>query len=120
VGNLAVAVTEADLRAAFEAYGTVDAVRLITDQSSGQSKGFGFVEMPTASEAQAAIAGLHGTAWQGRTLTVNEGSPRNEGRPRPDSRPGGGQAGGASNDSRVGLLTRSPAPPTSQRSRSVG
>jgi hypothetical protein len=56
VGNLAFAVTEAELRAAFEAYGAVDAVRLITDQSSGQSKGFGFAEMPAASEAQAAIA----------------------------------------------------------------
>jgi RNA recognition motif-containing protein len=93
VGNLAFAVTEADLRAAFEAYGTVDAVRLITDPYSGQSKGFGFVEMPTVSEAQAAIAGLHGTEWQGRTLTVNEARPRNEGRLRSDSRPGGGQGG---------------------------
>jgi RNA recognition motif-containing protein len=93
VGNLAFAVTEAELRAAFEVYGTVDAVRLITDPYSGQSKGFGFVEMPTASEAQAAIAGLHGTELQGRTLTVNEARPRNEGRPRTDSRPGGGQGG---------------------------
>jgi RNA recognition motif-containing protein len=93
VGNLAFAVTEADLRAAFEAYGTVDAVRLVTDQPSGQPRGFGFVEMPVAAEAQAAIAGLHGTAWQGRTLTVSEARPRNEGRPRPDSRPGGGQGG---------------------------
>jgi RNA recognition motif-containing protein len=93
VGNLAFAVTEAELRAAFEAYGAVDAVRLITDQLSGQPRGFGFVEMPTASEAQAAIAGLHGTAWQGRALTVSEARPRNEGRPRPDSRPGGGPGG---------------------------
>jgi RNA recognition motif-containing protein len=51
------------------------------------------VEMPTASEAQAAIAGLHGTAWQGRTLTVNAARPRNEGRPRTESRPGGGPGG---------------------------
>jgi RNA recognition motif-containing protein len=117
VGNLAVAVTEADLRAAFEAYGTVDAVRLITDQSSGQSKGFGFVEMPTASEAQAAIAGLHGTAWQGRPLTVSAA------RPRPGSRPGEGprRAGAARlTMRRVGLLTRVLAPPTSQRPRPFG
>jgi cold-inducible RNA-binding protein len=93
VGNIAFAVTEADLRAAFEVYGTVDAVRLITDPYSGQSKGFGFVEMAAASEAQAAIAGLHGTEWQGRALTVNEARPRNEGRPRTGSRPGGGQGG---------------------------
>ena len=89
VGNIAFAVTEDDLRAVFEVYGTVDAVRLITDQYSGQSKGFGFVEMPIPSEAQAAIARLHGTELQGRTLTVNEARPRNEGRPRTDSRPGG-------------------------------
>jgi RNA recognition motif-containing protein len=93
VGNLAFAVTEAELRAAFEAYGTVDAVRLVTDQDSGQPRGFGFVEMPAATEAQAAIAGLHGKQLQGRTLTVNEARPRNEGRPRPDNRPGGGQGG---------------------------
>jgi RNA recognition motif-containing protein len=93
VGNIAFAVTEADLRATFEAYGTVDAVRLITDQLSGQPKGFGFVEMPAASEAQAAIAGLHGKELQGRALTVNEARPRNEGRPRTGSRPGGGQGG---------------------------
>jgi RNA recognition motif-containing protein len=93
VGNIAFAMTEADLRAAFEAYGTVDAVRLVTDQSSGQPKGFGFVEMAAASEAQAAIAGLHGREAQGRALTVNEARPRNEGRPRPDSRPAGGPAG---------------------------
>jgi RNA recognition motif-containing protein len=87
VGDLAFAVTEADLRAAFELYGAVDAVRLITDQSSGQPKGFGFVEMPAAAEAQAAIAGLHGTELQGRRLTVGEGRPRTDN--RPDGGPGG-------------------------------
>jgi RNA recognition motif-containing protein len=93
VGNIAFAMTEADLRAAVEAYGTVDAVRLVTDQSSGQPKGFGFVEMAAASEAQAAIAGLHGREVQGRTLTVSEARPRNEGRPRTGPRPAGGPAG---------------------------
>lgn len=93
VGNIAFAVTEDDLRAVFEVYGTVDSVRLITDQDSGQPKGFGFVEMPAASESQAAIAGLHGKELQGRTLTVNVARPRNEARPRTGSRPGGGQGG---------------------------
>ena len=93
VGNLAFAVTEAELRAAFEAYGAVDSVRLITDQYSGQPRGFGFVEMPAASEAQAAIAGLHGREVQGRTPTVSEARPRNEGRPHTGSRPSGGPSG---------------------------
>ena len=100
VGNIAFAVTEDALRAAFEVYGTVDSIRLITDQHSGQPKGFGFVEMPAASEAQSAIAGLHGKELQGRTLTVNVARPRNEGRPRTGSRPSGVKAsgGGAIND----------------------
>jgi RNA recognition motif-containing protein len=82
VGNVAFAATEDELRAVFEEYGTVDSVRLITDQGTSQPKGFGFVEMPAASEAQAAIAGLHGKEVQGRPLTVNVARPRNEGRPR--------------------------------------
>src|SRR5687768_12610570 len=69
VGNLSYDVTEADLQAAFEAFGTVASVSLIKDQSSGQSKGFGFVEMPSASAAQAAITGLHGKELLGRTVT---------------------------------------------------
>jgi cold-inducible RNA-binding protein len=92
VGNLSYDVTEADLQAAFEAFGAVASVRLITDQSSGQSKGFGFVEMPSASEAQAAITGLHGKALLGRTLTVNEARPR-AGGSRPERRSGGGGGG---------------------------
>ena len=95
VGNLTYDVTEADLRAAFEAFGAVASVRLIKDQLSGQSKGFGFVEMASTSEAQAAINALHGKDLLGRTLNVNEARPR-EGGSRPERRPsgfGGGNGG---------------------------
>jgi RNA recognition motif-containing protein len=86
-------VTEGDLQAAFEAFGAVASVSIITDQYSGQSKGFGFVEMPTTSEAQAAISGLHGKDFHGRTLNVNEARPRAEGS-RPERRSGGFRGGG--------------------------
>jgi RNA recognition motif-containing protein len=95
VGNISYDVTEADLQAAFEAFGAVASVNIIKDQYSGQSKGFGFVEMPSASEAQAAITGLHGKELLGRTLTVNEARPR-AGGSRPERRSGGfgdGQGG---------------------------
>ena len=82
VGNLASDVTETDLRIAFEAFGTVASVRVITDRFSGQSKGFSFVEMPSTPEAQAAITGLNGKELKGRALNVNEARPRTEGRPR--------------------------------------
>jgi cold-inducible RNA-binding protein len=90
VGNLSYDVTETDLRAAFEAFGAVASVSIsiIKDQSSGQSKGFGFVEMPSASEAQAAITGLHGKELMGRTPNVNEARPRAGGR-CPERRSGG-------------------------------
>ena len=95
VGNLAYDVTEADLQAAFEAFGAVASVNIIKDQYSGQSKGFGFVEMPSASEAKAAIAGLNGKALMGRTVTVNEARPRaGGGRQERRSGGGGGRYGG--------------------------
>src|SRR5918992_3628887 len=84
VGNLSYDVTEADLRASFEAFGAVASVNIIKDQYSGQSKGFGFVEMASTSEAQAAITGLHGKELLGRTMNVSEARPREGG-----SRPGG-------------------------------
>jgi RNA recognition motif-containing protein len=93
VGNMAFDVTEADLRSAFEAYGTVTSVNIIKDQYTGQSKGFGFIEMPTTSEAQAAIAGLNGKDVMGRALNVNVARPRESGG-RTDRRPGGGGGGG--------------------------
>jgi RNA recognition motif-containing protein len=93
VGNLSFDVTEADLRAAFQVFGAVASVSIITDQYSGQSRGFGFVEMPSASEAQAAISGLHGKDLLGRTLNVNEARPR-EGGSRSERRSGGFGGGG--------------------------
>ena len=83
VGNLAFTATEAEVRQLFEGYGTVDTVRLLTDRETGQPRGFGFVEMPNGTEAQAAIAGLNGTDLGGRPLTINEARPREErGEPR--------------------------------------
>jgi RNA recognition motif-containing protein len=93
VGNLSYDVTEADLRAAFEAFGAVASVNIIKDQYSGQPRGFGFVEMPSAAEAQAAITGLHGKEFLGRTLNVNEARPR-EGGSRSERRPSGFGGGG--------------------------
>jgi RNA recognition motif-containing protein len=95
VGGLSYDATEADLREAFEAFGAVTSVNIIKDQFSGQSRGFGFVEMPTASEAQAAISGLNGQELRGRTLNVNEARPRTENRPGgPRRGQGGGGQGG--------------------------
>ncbi len=79
VGNMSYNVTEEDLRGAFEAFGKVDSVAIIKDKYSGESKGFGFVEMPSAAEGQAAIEGLNGKEFKGRTLTINEARPKAEG-----------------------------------------
>ncbi len=76
VGNLAYSVTEEDLKKAFEAFGQVASANVIRDQFSDRSKGFGFVEMPESSEAQAAISGLNGKELNGRSLNVNEAKPR--------------------------------------------
>jgi RNA recognition motif-containing protein len=78
VGNLAYTATEEDVRQLFEGYGVVDTVRLATDRDTGRPRGFGFVEMPDATEAQAAIDGLNGTSLGGRQLTINEARPREE------------------------------------------
>lgn len=90
VGNLPREATDADLQEAFEAFGQVATVNVIKDKYSGESKGFGFVEMPTKSEAEAAIAGLNGKELKGRTLNVNEARPRPQRRDRED-RGGGGR-----------------------------
>ena len=73
VGNLAFTTTEDELRALFAPYGSITRVQIILDRDTGRSRGFGFVEMPNSTEAQAALEALHGTALAGRTLTVNEG-----------------------------------------------
>jgi len=80
VGNFSQEATEGDLRQAFEAFGQVTSVKIITDKYTGDSRGFGFVEMPNSSEAQSAISGLDGKDLKGRTLKVNEARPRRDDR----------------------------------------
>ncbi len=94
VGNLAFSVTEEDLKRAFEAFGQVASVNVIKDQYSGQSKGFGFVEMPETSEAKAAIAALNGKELNGRALNVNEARPKADRNRGGFGGGGGGRRGG--------------------------
>jgi len=85
IGNLSYNVTEEDLQTAFSEFGEVASVNIIKDKFSGQSKGFGFVEMPNNSEADKAIKALNGTEMKGRDLKVSQANPRREksrGRPR--------------------------------------
>src|SRR6201987_1323770 len=93
VGNLPHSTTEAELRNLFEAYGAVEKITLVTDRDTGRSRGFGFVEMSVASEADQAIAALNGTDLGGRTLTINEAKPKAD-RPKGGQRFGGGGGGG--------------------------
>ena len=79
VGNLTYGVTDSTLEQMFAAYGTVQSAQVIMDRDTGRSKGFGFVEMKSDQEAQAAITGLNGKDVEGRALTVNEARPRTEG-----------------------------------------
>jgi RNA recognition motif-containing protein len=88
VGNLSYNTTGSDLEQLFSQHGTVQSAEVIADRDSGRSKGFGFVQMGSDQEAQAAIAALNGKDHDGRQLTVNEAKPREE-RPR-----GGGGGGG--------------------------
>lgn len=82
VGNLSFDCLDDDLRTAFGAHGTVDSARVISDKYTGKSRGFGFVEMPNDSEAQAAITALNGTELKGREIKVNEARPKTQSRPR--------------------------------------
>src|SRR5262245_60625182 len=100
VGNLGYGVTDSDLMKMFEAYGTVESAQVIMDRDTGRSKGFGFVEMKTDQEAQAAIAALNGKEVDGRALTVNEARPKTEGGSR--GGPGGGGRGGYGGGGRGG------------------
>jgi len=79
VGNISHQATEADVRAAFAAFGTVDKVNLIMDRMTGQPRGFGFVEMPNQAEGDAAINGLNGKDLVGRALSVNVARPKESG-----------------------------------------
>ncbi len=87
VGNLSFQASEEDLQELFTAYGKVDTATIVRDRFSGESRGFGFVEMPDRDEAMSAIAGLAGKDMQGRAITVNEA------RPREDNRRGGDRGG---------------------------
>ncbi|MCI0394061.1 MAG: RNA-binding protein [Chloroflexi bacterium] len=91
VGNLSFDTTEEDLQNAFSSYGTITSVAIIKDKFSGESRGFGFVEMSSNTEARKAIEGLGGTELRGRTLNVNEARPREE-------RGGGGDRNRGYND----------------------
>ncbi len=86
VGNLPSEATEDDLRQAFEAFGQVESANIVKDRFSGEPRGFGFVEMPSKSEAQKAIDEMNGTDLKGRTLNVNEARPKTD--------RGGGRGGG--------------------------
>jgi len=79
VGNLDFAATESSIRALFEPYGNVERVNLVTDRDTGRSRGFAFVEMTDAAEADRAIAALNGTTLEGRALNINEARPKPEG-----------------------------------------
>ena len=92
VGNLSYNVTSSDLEQLFGQHGSVQSAEVISDRDSGRSKGFGFVQMGSDAEAQAAIAALNGQEHDGRTLTVNEAKPR-EDRPRGGGGGGGGRGG---------------------------
>ncbi len=96
VGNFSFNTTDADLRQWFQAHGSVESATVVTDRDTGRSRGFGFVEMPNNSEAEAAIAALNGSDAGGRPLTVNEARPKTE-------RTGGfrgGRGGGGRDDYR--------------------
>ena len=89
VGNLAYSVRDESLQTAFAPFGTVTSAKVMMDRETGRSKGFGFVEMGSAEEAEAAIRGLNGQALEGRALTVNVARPK-------EDRPSGGFGGGGS------------------------
>ena len=95
VGNLAYAVTDQDLKDLFSQSGTVESAAVISDKVSGQSKGFGFVEMADATGAEAALKSLDGTEFKGRNIKVNEAKPREGGS-------GGGSRGGGRSGDRSG------------------
>lgn len=79
VGNIPWDLTDEELKSAFEAHGQVSSAKIITDKYTGRSRGFGFVEMPEKSEAEAAISSLNGKDLKGREIVVNEARPQKEG-----------------------------------------
>ncbi|MCA9190951.1 MAG: RNA-binding protein [Planctomycetales bacterium] len=99
VGNLSFRATEDDVRSAFSEHGQVSSVNIIMDRETGRSRGFAFVEMPNADEANNAIEAINGREIAGRGVTVNEARPRTE---RPRGGGGGGGGGGRYSDDRGG------------------
>ncbi len=99
VGNLSHSTTEAELRTVFQAHGEVEKVSIVTDRETGRARGFGFVEMTNAGEAEKAIAALNGTELGGRALTINEAKPKTD---RPRGGGGGGQRFGGGGGGRGG------------------
>ena len=96
-GNLSYDVTDEDLLGAFQAFGQVESANVIKDRFSGESRGFGFVEMPSKEEGKAAIEGLNGTDLKGKSLTVNEARPKSDDRGgNRGGRRSGGYGGGGS------------------------
>lgn len=95
VGNLPYNMTEETMRQTFEPYGQVSSANIIKDKYSGQSRGFGFVEMPNQAEAQAAIQNLNGKELLGQTLNVSEARPRNDRRSGGQGGQRGGRTGGS-------------------------
>src|SRR5881398_1891780 len=93
VGNLAYSVRDESLQQAFGQFGTVTSAKVMMDRDTGRSKGFGFVEMGSDAEAQAAIGALNGKEVDGRALTVNEARPKTEGGGGGGGRSGGGRGG---------------------------
>ena len=96
VGNLSYQTTEDDLRAAFQAFGAIERVSIVTDRDTGQPRGFAFVEMTNSGEAATAITSLNGTELNGRAMNVNEA------RPKPQGGGGGGHRGGGGGGGRGG------------------
>ena len=94
VGNLSREVTEGDLQETFEAFGEVTSAKIIKDKYSGESRGFGFVEMTSNTDGESAITGLKDKGLKGQTLNVNEARPRPEGRRSGGGRGGGSRSGG--------------------------
>ncbi len=101
VGNLAFGATESSVRSLFEPYGSVERVSLVTDRDTGRSRGFAFVEMTDAAEADRAITALNGSSLDGRQLNINEARPKTEG--------GGGRGfGGGGGGGRGGYASSGP------------
>jgi RNA recognition motif-containing protein len=97
VGNLPHSTTESELRTLFETYGAVEKASVVTDRETGRARGFGFVEMTNAGEAEKAIAALNGTQLGGRALTINEAKPKTD-RPKSGGQRFGGGGGGRGRD----------------------